>query len=142
MAEPEKPKEQTPIINPIILPNKELSFIEDENLYKEIVKYLDKTFPAQKDNLSNKLKFENNVMKGSNPYIATAVDMYFKSINSKHRIARQLDLETNLQMFKGFYEDTGLALRSLEEPNKFRAEHLYKQLKLINPNIKFPILLI
>ena len=44
----DKPKEQAPIVNPIILPNKELSFIEDENLYKEIVKYLDKTFPAQK----------------------------------------------------------------------------------------------
>ncbi|MEK6824072.1 MAG: hypothetical protein AABY06_03490, partial [Nanoarchaeota archaeon] len=33
----DKPKEQAPIANPIILPNKELSFIEDENLYKEIV---------------------------------------------------------------------------------------------------------
>ena len=53
-------------------------------------------------------------MKGSNSYIATAVDMYFKSINSQHRIARQFDLETNLPMFKGCYEDTGLALRSLE----------------------------
>ena len=138
-GEYDKPKEQAPIINPIILPNKELSFIEDENLYKEIVKYLDKTFPAQKDNLSNKLKFENNVMKGSNSYIATAVDMYFKSINSQHRIARQFDLETNLPMFKGCYEDTGLALRSLENKNKSQAEYLFSQLKQRNSNIKFPI---
>ena len=53
-------------------------------------------------------------MKGSNTYIAAAVDMYFKSINSEFRIARQSDLETNLKMFKGFYIDSGFALRNLE----------------------------
>lgn len=117
----------------------DLQFITDENLYKEIIKYLDKTFPAQKSNLSAKLKFKDNVMKGSNPYIATAVDMYFSSINSKFRIARQRDLETNLQMFKGFYVDSGLALRSLEASSKKQAKYLFAQLKQKAPNFQVPI---
>ncbi|KHO53139.1 MAG: hypothetical protein QT05_C0008G0023 [archaeon GW2011_AR13] len=87
---------------PKILPSKDLNFITDENLYKEIVCYMDKTFPSHIAILSGKLYFDG-VMKGSNPYIATAVDMFFKSINDTHRIATQKDLETNLEMFRGFY---------------------------------------
>ncbi|MEK6844788.1 MAG: hypothetical protein AABX44_00875 [Nanoarchaeota archaeon] len=120
-------------------PIKKLSFITDENLYKEIIKYLDKTFPMQKSNLSQELKFEDSVMKGSNIYIAVGVDMFLKKQNLGYRIATQRDLETNLQRFRGFSEDTGLALRSLDGPNKSQAGHLYKQLKLKNPKIKFPI---
>ena len=117
-----------------------LQFIFDEKLYQEIVKYMDKTFPAHKENLSGKLSFDG-VMKGSSPYIATAVDMFLKSANSQYRIATQRDLETNLQMFKDYYEDTGLALRSVGNPNKDRAKHLYEQIKKANPSIKFPIFL-
>ncbi len=119
--------------------NKDLQFITDKNLYKEIIKYLDKTFPNKKSDLSAKLKFENNIMKGSNTYIATAVDMYLKSINSQHRISSQRDLETNLPMFKNFYIDSGLALRNLENSNKLQAKYLFAQLKKRNSNIKFPI---
>ena len=126
MAGPEK--QETPSVNPTILPNKDLSFITDENLYKEIIKYLDKTFPNKKSDLSEKLSF-TDVMKGSNTYIATAIDMYLSSINSKHRIARQSDLETNLQMFKDFYVDSGLALRNLTNTNKEQAIYLFAQLK-------------
>ena len=131
----------TPVVEtkPTFSVGKELQFVTDEKLYKEIIKYLDKTFPNNPDILSKKLKFKDNVMKGSNPYIATAVDMFLKSINSKSRIATQRDLETNLEMFKGTYEDTGLVLRSLKDPNKKQAEYFYNQLKSKNPNIKFPI---
>ena len=63
----------------------EISFITDKKLYQEIIKYLDKTFSQHKDKLSNKLSFndKDKVMKGSNTYIATAVDMYLKKINSE-----------------------------------------------------------
>ena len=67
--------------------------------------------------------------------------MFLKSQPPDFRIARQCDLETNLQIFKDFYIDSGLALRSLEEPNKTQAENLYKQLKargLTDPQI-FPM---
>ena len=115
---------------------KGLQFVKDENLYKEIIKYLDKTFPNSKEVLSGKLKFEDNVMKGSNPCIATAVDMFLKSINSKLRIATQRDLETNLEMFGDFYEDTGLVLRTKQEPNPYLAENLFNQFKTQGKNIK------
>lgn len=117
---------------------KGLQFITDQNLYKEIVDYMDKTFPAHKETLSGKLSFDG-VMKGSSPYLAVAVDMFLRSQKSKHKIATQRDLETNLQMFKGCYEDTGLALRSVADPNKSQAKHLYKQIKQANPSIEFPI---
>ncbi|HLD54667.1 MAG TPA: hypothetical protein VJB35_00240, partial [Candidatus Nanoarchaeia archaeon] len=74
----------------------------------------------------------DGVMKGSNPYIATAVDMFLQSINDTHRIATQKDLETNLEMFKGFYEDTGLVLRRLNNPNKDKAKYLYEQIRKAN----------
>jgi hypothetical protein len=109
----------------INLPNKDLQFVTDKNLYKEICKYLKTEFP----DLDNPLTFSDKVMKQSNTYIAVAVDMYFKSINSEFRIARQSDLETNLQMFKDFYIDSGLALRNLENANKEQAIYLFNQLK-------------
>jgi hypothetical protein len=123
----------------IIMPSEDLAFVTDGKMYGEIVEYLDRTFPSHTNVLSGKLEFADGVMKGSSPYIATAIDMYLKSINSSHRIATQRDLETSIQMFKGRYEDSGLALRSLKNPNKVQAGHLYNQLKSKNPNIEFPI---
>jgi len=124
----EKPK--------ISISSKDLTFITDENLYKEIVCYMDKTFHYTSAFSIGKLYFDG-VMKGSNPYIATAVDMFLQSINDTHRIATQKDLETNLEMFKGFYEDTGLVLRSLNYPNKDKAKYLYKQIR--KENFTLPI---
>jgi hypothetical protein len=109
----------------IIPSNQDLQFVTDENFYKEICKYIRTEFP----DLHNPLTFENNLMRQSNTYIVVAVDMYLKSINSEFRIARQSDLETNLQMFKGFYIDSGLALRNLENTNKEQAIYLFNQLK-------------
>ena len=119
----EKPK--------ISLPSKDLAFITDENFYKEIICYIHKTFPYNTTTLSGKLSFDG-VMKGSNPYIATAVDMFLQSINDTHRIATQKDLETNLKMFRDFYEDTGLVLRSLNNLNKDKAKYLYEQIRKAN----------
>jgi len=127
-TEPILPPFQKPKIS---LPSKDLNFITDENLYKEIICYLDKTFPSHTETLSGRLSFDG-VMKGSNPYIATAVDMFLQSINDTHRIATQKDLETNLEMFKGFYEDTGLVLRRLNNPNKDKAKYLYEQIRKAN----------
>src|SRR3989344_2194923 len=89
------------------LKKENLSFITDKNLYKEIRKYLDATFSAHKSTLSKNLRFEDSVMKGSNSYIAVGVDMFLKKQNSKYRIATQRELETNLEMFKGCYKETG-----------------------------------
>ena len=114
---------------PIISFSGDLSFVTNETFYKEIINYLDKTFPAHQNVLSSNLKFEDNVMKGSNTYIATAVDMYLKSINSNYRLATQLDLEQNLKFTADIYNDSGLALRNLGKANKDQAIYLFNQLR-------------
>ena len=120
---------------------KGLQFITDQNLYKEIIKYFTKTFPSHGDVLNKKFEWNDSksVATGSNPYIAVAVDMFLKNQKSKHCIAAQRDLETDIEKFKGFYEDTGLALRSIENPNKDSAEFFYNQIKKTNSQVKFPI---
>ena len=114
----------------LILPNQDLQFITDKNLYKEIIQYLNTIFPNNQNYLGlDKLKFEDNVMKGSNIYNTIAIDMYLKSINSRYRIARQIDLEQKLDMFKEFYVDSGLALRNLTGVYQQQTKYLFEQLK-------------
>ncbi len=117
-------KTQTPNIQP----SGDLSFVTDENLYKEVCKYIKK----EHQNLNNPLIFDKteNVMKHSNAYIATAVDMFLKQNIPDCRIANLIDLEQNLPMFKNFYIDSGLALKNITNNiNKSQAEYLFNQLK-------------
>ena len=69
----------------------------------------------------------------------TAVGMFLKQNRPEYTIARQAELETNLEMFKDYYVDSGLALRSLEDPNSGRASYLHEQLLKKDSKIKFPI---
>ena len=118
--------ESPPIQNPIIPITEDLSFVTDENLYKEISQYITK----KHSQIENKLIFADNVMKHSNPFFAVAVDMFCKKHYPEYRIARQVDLETNLSMFEGFYIDSGLALRNLtNQSNLEKAKYLFEQLK-------------
>jgi len=121
-AKPEKKEPKRKVITPKISGN--LSFVTDENLYKEICKYIKLEHP----NLENKFTFEG-VMKQSNAPLAVAVDMYLKSTNSEYRLATQLDLESNLDFTKGTYNDSGLALRNLTGANSEQAKYLFEQLK-------------
>ena len=111
-------------LNPV-LPTEDLSFVEDKDLFKEIRNYI----RTEHRNLDFKLNFQNEVMKGSNPYLQVAIDMFLKQNFPEFRIARQRDLETDLQKFRGFYIDSGLALRSREAQNSEQSISLYNQLK-------------
>ena len=123
-------------VNPVVPITGDLSFVTDKNFYNEICKYIKKEFPK----LNNVLEFNDSVMKQSNPYLAVAVDMYLKSINSEYRIATQLDLEQNLNFTKDTYNDSGLALRNLTGTNKEQAKYIFDQLKKKNITEKdFPI---
>ena len=124
-------------LNPV-LPITDLSFIENKDLYKEIRNYIKNDHPK----LKNKLVFQEDVMKHSNPLLAVAVDMFHKKYHSEYRLATQLDLETDLSKFKGVYVDSGLALRNLTNDNKEQAEHIFKQLKQRGVKLEdFPIFL-
>jgi len=120
-------------LNPV-LPTTDLSFMKDKDLYKEVRNYI----KTEHRNLENKLFFKEGVVKGSSSYLAVVVDMYLKKHAPTHRIATQADLETNLQKFKNFYIDSGLALRSLDNPNSDKAKYLSEQLKTRGIN-NFPI---
>jgi hypothetical protein len=139
LLKPASAPAETPKID--IKVGKGLQFITDSNLYKEIIKYFTQTFPDHSDVLNEKFNWDDSqsVATGSSPYIDVAVDMFLRKQNSKCRIATQRDLETNLQMFKNCYEDTGLALRSVADPNKNQAENLYNQIKKASSNIGYPI---
>lgn len=104
--------------------SKDLEFITDKNLFKEINKYIKTEFP----DLDNPLVFKDNIMKGSNPYIATAVDMFCKENLKDYRLATQLDLEQDLDFTKDTYNDSGLALRNLKNKNSSQAKYLFNQL--------------
>ena len=128
---------------PIILPpNEDIFFITDKKLYDEIKKYFakEKIFSAHQDKF-NKLTWDdaNSVATGSSTYIATGVGMFCKTQMPQYELARQADLETDLQKFKSFYIDSGLALRSTDGINSTQAKHIYEQLKKREPKINFPV---
>jgi len=109
----------------IIQPTGDLTYVTDEALYKEITQYLKKEHP----NLNNPLTFNNGVMKQSNTYIATAIDMFCKKHMKEYRLATQLDLEQDLEFTKDTYNDSALALRNLKNDNSEQANYLFNQLK-------------
>lgn len=115
---------ENPNLNPI-LPDSDLSYVNNEDLYQQIHDYIRCEHPK----LENKISFEDGVMKHSNPYLAVATDMFLKKYHPDFRIARQIDLEKNLEMFKGKYIDSGLALRNLTGDNNQQALYLFEQLK-------------
>lgn len=122
-------------LNPV-LPTSDLSFIQDKDLFKEIRNYI----KSDHNKLENKFSFQEGLMKGSNPYLAVAIDMYFKKHAPTYRVATQSDLEKDLDFTKGTYNDTGLALRNLTGSNSEKAEHIFKQLKHRGIKIEdFPI---
>ncbi len=80
-----------------------------------------------------KIPFKDSLVKGSNPFYVVAVNDELRSQNLDVRTATQADLEkilkTNALNLRDIYEDTGLVLRSEEEPNEYLAKNLAKQLK-------------
>ena len=88
------------------------------------------------------LSYDNNIVKGSNPFAVVLANQILRQEGL--RTASQADLEkvisTNAFNLKGTYEDTGLVLRSMEEPNKYLAENLAKQIKARGKKIRTPIM--
>lgn len=84
----------------------------------------------------NALSYSNNVVKGSNPFAVVLTNQIIREEGL--RTATQADLERVLKInafglnvldLRGFYEDTGLVLRSEDEPNRYLAKNLAEQVK-------------
>ena len=90
-------------------------------------------------------KYSGSVVRGSNPFYAVAVQ---SRLPAGVRVASQGDLETAMNLgvydFRGTYEDTGLVLRSRENPNSYLAGNLMDQVQDRlgkNAKIKGPIMI-
>ena len=74
--------------------------------------------------------FTDDIVKGSNPFYAVAVQEF---LPENIRVATQADLERILKMsslqLKEQYEDSSLVWRSNQEPNKYLAKDIYRQFK-------------
>ena len=91
----------------------------------------------------NVLSYSDNVAKGSNPFAVVLANQILRQ--ERLRVATQADLEKALKMgalnLRGTYEDTGLVLRSEDNPNANLAKNLMSQVKSRNKKQKFPVMI-
>ncbi len=91
----------------------------------------------------NVLSYGDGVVKGSNPFAVVLMNRIANQ--SGLRVANQADLElaikANALALRGQYEDTGLVLRSEDEPNLYLAGKLMQQIRARNPNAKMPAMI-
>jgi hypothetical protein len=122
-------------------PNKNLKFVSDKHLYDEMIRYFTKEFPGKEDFLNRKFVWDSafSTAVGSSSVLAIGADMYLESQNVGYRIATLKDLEKNPKLGGGIYVDTGLVLRSLEDPNFGKAKYLREQIRKANPQMDLPI---
>ena len=89
------------------------------------------------------LNYNNNIVEGSNPFAVVLINQIIEQEGL--RTATQADLENVLKVnalpLRRQYEDTGLVLRSEDNPNKYLAMNLMQQIKTRNPNAKMPAMI-
>ena len=90
----------------------------------------------------NVLKYEDGIVKGSNHFAVVLANSILGQEGL--RTANQADLEKILRAkaltLKGQYEDSGLCLRTTDNPNEYLAENLMKQLKP-RTKVRLPVML-
>ncbi len=88
------------------------------------------------------LSFADNVVKGSNPFAFVLLNKILAQ--KKMRIATPADLERALEKeeidLKGTYGDSGLVLRSDEDPNHYLAKTLINQVKQ-RGSLEYPLMI-
>mgnify|MGYP001559183338 CR=1 FL=1 len=87
-------------------------------------------------------KYSNEIVIGSNPFYVVAVQ---SRLPSGVRVSSQADLERALRTgalnLRGTYEDTGLVLRSEDNPNEYLSANLMAQVKeRLGKKAKMPVM--
>jgi hypothetical protein len=113
----------------------ELMFVKDPGMYLGFQEYLNEKFPNEQNLFTERLEYES-IMKGSNPLIAIAMDMYLKEQYPQYRIATQADLEINnenQEFVKDTIQDVGLVLRDFQALGKLsdNSRELYESLEAV-----------
>ena len=91
----------------------------------------------------NVLSYDHGIVKGSNPFAVALVNQIISEEGL--RTATQADLEriikVNALPLRGQYEDSGLVLRTKDNPNEYFAKNLMVQIKARNPKAKMPAMI-
>jgi hypothetical protein len=91
----------------------------------------------------NVLRYDSGVVKGSNPFAVVLANQILRQEGL--RTSTQADLEKALRIkaleLRGTYEDTGLVLRSEDEPNTYLAKDLMNQVKARNKKQELPVMI-
>jgi len=86
---------------------------------------------------------KTQVVEGSTPFYCVAVQEVVSQAGL--RVANQADLElaikANALSLRGQYEETGLVLRSEDNPNEYLARNLMAQINARNPKAKMPAMM-
>ena len=133
----EVPSERTQPVTPLqqtppLMDNVSYSFLEGTE-GQSILEEYNKLVQSEYQNVSalQKLSFEDNVVKGSNPFMFVLLNKVLQ--NHGKWVARPVDLERALEKeainLKGTYGDSGLVLRSNGDPNEYLAKNLVSQVK-------------
>jgi len=136
-TQPVSPVQQSPLL----INNVSYSFLEGDfgrQVLEEYNQIASKDY--QGASALNVLSFDDNVVKGSNPFAFVLLNKILTQ--QKMRIATPADLEKCLEKgeldLKGTYGDSGLVFRSNKDPNKYLGIDLLKQI-VAYPKIPFLI---
>ncbi len=114
---------------PEIIP--QIGFLEGDFGKAFLKEYQGRVKSDYNDNSSLDVLRQEGVVKGSNPFVIVLTNQILRKEGL--RTATQADLEKALKLdvlpLRGIYEDTGLILRSEDEPNKYLAKNLAEQVK-------------
>ena len=129
----------TPITNPISQntssfngDNANYSFLEGD-FGRQVLEEYNQLVQSEYQNASalQKLSFADDVIKGSNPFAFVLLNRVLQ--NHGKWVARPVDLEKALEKeainLRGTYGDSGLVLRSENNPNEYLAKNLSSQVK-------------
>jgi len=132
-APSEKTQSVTPIQqNPPLMDNVNYSFLEGTE-GQSILEEYNQLVQNEYQNVSvlQKLSFADNVVKESNPFMFVLLNKVLQKYGKW--IAKPGDLERALEKeainLKGTYGDSGLVLRSENNPNEYLAKNLASQVK-------------
>jgi len=135
--------QEMPVVNPVTNPtlqntggfntdNSNCSFLEGD-FGKTVLEEYNQLVQSEYQNISSlrKLSFADNVAKGSNPFSFVLLNRVLQ--NHGRWVARPADLERALENgaidLSGTYGDSGLVLRTENNPNEYLAKNLASQVK-------------
>jgi hypothetical protein len=138
-----QPGQEIPVVNPVAsstpqnmgsfnVDNASYSFLEGD-FGRQVIDEYNQLVQGEYQNASalQKLSFADDVVKGSNPFSFVLLNRVLQ--NHGRWVARPTDLERALEKgainLDGTYGDSGLVLRSENNPNEYLAKNLASQVK-------------